>query len=109
MLSRRPCPAFPTVAAGIVALAISSTAAATPVIIPTAVSDALKGQGQGLCVANAPTMNPATDFPQQAGVFNAGINGFLEAPAQKAVRIEYVQRTVFDLSNNQDTGPKVSW
>ena len=109
MLFRRLSSAFLAVAAAAVTGALAGAAGATPIIIPSSVADALMGAGQGLCVANAVSMNPATDFPQQAGVFNAGINGFLEAPAQKAIRVEYVQRTIFDLSNNQDTGPKISW
>jgi outer membrane exchange protein TraA len=109
MLVRRLPSAFLAVAAAAVSLALAGTVSAAPVIVPTSTADALMGAGQGLCVANAISMNPSTDFPQQAGVFIAGINGFLEAPAQLAARVQYVQQSIFDLSNNQDTGPKVSW
>lgn len=114
MLVRRPAPArtgilamLPALLAGVSTALHAGTASATPVTVPTAVADALKGQGQGLCVANAVSMTPSIDFPQMAGVFNTGINAFMEA--HKADRVEYVQRTIFDLSNNQDTGPKISW
>ncbi|APR86557.1 Hypothetical protein A7982_11906 [Minicystis rosea] len=71
---------------------------AAPVQIPTAVADPIQGQGQGLCVASAVSTTPTIDFPQMAGVFNAGMNAFMEA--HKADRTEYVLRTIFDLSNN---------
>jgi outer membrane exchange protein TraA len=82
--------------------AFTEVASAATVTIPTAVADALKGQGQGLCVATAVSMTPSLDFPQMAGVFNAGMNAFIEA--HKADRKEYVQRTIFDLSNNYKVG-----
>ena len=40
-------------AAGAILLALSSSARAAPVTIPTATASALQGMGQGLCVANA--------------------------------------------------------
>jgi outer membrane exchange protein TraA len=117
MLLRRLCPALAyrlrlaqIALAGAFALAAaltSGSASAAPVIIPTSTADALQGAGQGLCVVNAITMQPAIDFPQMAGVFNSGINAFIDA--NKANWNQYVQRTIFDLSNNQDTGPKISW
>jgi outer membrane exchange protein TraA len=89
-------------------LAWAPPASASPVVIPTSVADALQGKGQGLCVVNAVSTTPATDFPQQAGLFNDGINQFLlqTKPSWK----QYVQRTIFDLSNNLDPpGVKLSW
>jgi outer membrane exchange protein TraA len=84
------------------AASLPATAGAAPVMIPTPVADALMGQGQGLCSATAISMSPAQDFPQQSGVFNAGLNAFMEA--HKLDRVEYVQRTIFDLSNNYVVG-----
>jgi outer membrane exchange protein TraA len=108
MLLRRPAPALTSLFASLAIAALASTASAAPVTIPTATANALQGQGQGLCVASAISTAPAIDFPQMAGVFNSGINNFLET--NKANRVEYVQQTIFDLSNNQDTGAvKVSW
>lgn len=95
MLSPRPAFAL----AALLAIVAGARAAdAAPVEIPTSVADPIQGQGQGLCVANAVSMQPSIDFPQMAGVFNAGMNAFMEA--HKADRVEYVQRTIFDLSNN---------
>lgn len=85
-----------------VSVGISLTGArdalAAPVEIPSSVADPIEGDGQGLCVANAVSTQPTIDFPQMAGVFNSGMNAFMEA--HKADRVEYTQRTVFDLSNN---------
>ena len=91
----------------LVVIALARPASAAPVVVPTPVANALEGKGQGLCVVNAVSMSPATDFPQTAGLFNDGINTFLLT--NKASWVQFVQRTIFDLSNNQDTGPKVSW
>jgi outer membrane exchange protein TraA len=80
------------------------------VTVPTATAAALQGQGQGLCVINVISTNPALDFPNgpaAQGIFNNGINAFLDT--NKPNWNQYVQRTIFDLSNNQDTGPKISW
>jgi outer membrane exchange protein TraA len=108
MLVQRTCTALAL--AGALALA-AGRAGATPVVIPTATADALQGQGQGLCVANAISTNPAGDFPNGPGskaVFIAGINAFMEA--NKANWKEYVERTIFDLSNNQGGGlNNISW
>jgi outer membrane exchange protein TraA len=79
-------------------LTLPQAARAAPVEIPTAVADAPAGQGQGLCVATAVSTNPTNDFPQQVGTYNAGLNAFIEV--HKADRVEFVQRTIFDLSNN---------
>ncbi len=106
-LVRRPPLALPSLLSALALSALTGPAAAAPVTVPSAVANSLQGSGQGLCVASAVSMTPATDFPQQADVYNSGINGFMEA--HKAERVTYVQRTIFDLSNNQDTGPKISW
>jgi outer membrane exchange protein TraA len=104
MLQRRSAPNFPAVtafaavAALLGSLGVGGPAHAAPVVIPTSVADPVQGQGQGLCVANAISTSPTTDFPQMPGVFNAGLNSFIEA--HKADRVEYVLGTVFDLSNN---------
>ncbi len=94
---------------------LASTAAAGPVTIPTSTADALQGAGQGLCVANAVSMNPLADFPpataadsQNVSGFITGLNAFMEV--NLATRVQYVQQTIFDLSNNQDTGAvKISY
>lgn len=89
-------------------LTLSRAAAAAPVEIPTAVAEAPAGQGQGLCVANAVSATPSLDFGAlQQGTYNAGVNAFIEA--HKADRLEYVLRTIFDLSNNNSTGLKLSY
>jgi hypothetical protein len=62
-------------------LALEGASAASPITIPTATANPIQAAGQGLCVANAISTSPASDFPQGAGVFNAGINTFLEIPA----------------------------
>ncbi|MFT3764608.1 MAG: outer membrane exchange protein TraA family protein [Minicystis sp.] len=99
MLLRSPALALTAlVASTLVGVTLPGAALAAPVEIPTSVADPAQGQGQGLCVANAVSMQPTIDFPQQAGVFNAGMNAFFEA--HKADRTEYTLRTIFDLSNN---------
>jgi len=114
MLLQRPARAFTrriaASAALVGSLASASPAAAAPVIIPTATADALAGQGQGLCVASAISTQPAVDFSQTAGLYNDSVNTFLLTHQTDPTYQQYVQRTVFDLSNNQDTGAvKLSW
>ena len=105
--TRPPVVKAALLALGLATACIAGEAQAGPVMLTMPVSSVLNGQGQGLCVINAVSMSPATDFPQGAGVFNSGINTFLQG--QKANWVQYVQQTIFDLSNNQDTGPKISW
>ena len=83
-------------------------ALAAPVTIPSAVADAIAGQGQGLCVASAVSTTPNLDFGAlAAGTYNAGMNAFMEA--HKADRTERVLRSIFDLSNNNSSGLKLSY
>jgi outer membrane exchange protein TraA len=105
MLMRRIGLALAALVAALPAVLGSSprVAEAAPVVIPTAVSDALAGKGQGLCVASAISTTPSIDFPQMAGVFNTGVNAFLQA--NQASWVQYVQQTVFDLSNNNISSP----
>lgn len=129
MLHRRPSPARSIVTRWARALTVAATLGAssfvardaaaadhcslpTAVTIPTATADALAGQGQGLCVASAISMNAASDFPAAGDTggedtFRNAVTTFIDA--NKANWNQYVQRTIFDLSNNQDTGPKISW
>lgn len=102
MASRRLVPALTAAITALAITAMTGSAPAAPVTVPSAVAQAIQGQGQGLCVANAQSMQPSVDFPQMAGVYNSGMNAFMEA--HKADRVEYVQRTVFDLSNNVTFG-----
>lgn len=102
MAFRRTVLALAAVIGAAVVVAAPGAAHAAPVTIPTAVAEAIQGQGQGLCVANAESTQPSIDFPQMAGVFNSGMNAFMEA--HKADRVEFVQRTIFDLSNNVTFG-----
>src|SRR5262245_59152954 len=103
MLARRKNLAVSGILAAAATIAAApSVAQAAPVIIPTSVADALAGSGQGLCIATAISTTPGIDFPQMAGVYNTGMNAFIEA--HKADRLEYVVRTAFDLSNNYVAG-----
>jgi outer membrane exchange protein TraA len=72
---------------------ISGDPVAPPLAIP----------GTGLCVASAISVNPTIDFPQSTTIYNQQVNVFLEA--HSGDRITSVMRSVFDLSNNDVTGP----
>src|SRR5690242_3092769 len=74
-------------------------AAPTPVTIPEGVSPPLDTKGQGLCIASAVSMQPTLDFGfLNAGNYNGNLNTYMEAHAKD--RVESVQHTVTDLSNN---------
>jgi outer membrane exchange protein TraA len=92
---------------------LAAASAGAQVTIPTSTADVLQGQGQCLCVANAVSTQPDVDFPngmKSKGIFNAGVNAFMEMNRGTANWKEYVQRTIFDLSNMQDTPPNlISW
>ncbi|HRI69891.1 MAG TPA: outer membrane exchange protein TraA family protein [Polyangium sp.] len=86
----------------IAALALTAgSAAAAPVSIPEGVSDALPGQGTGLCSRTALSSAPNTDFvlSDPAG-YNAHVNTYLNMKNDN----ESVIRTLFDLSNNNTAG-----
>jgi outer membrane exchange protein TraA len=85
----------------------AGVASAAPVTIPEGVSDALPGQGTGLCGASAISMNPSVEFGVPAGAYTGAINAFIEF--HKADRVEKVVRTIFDLSNNNSAGLKLSY
>lgn len=95
--------------ASVVALALTSRVAmAAPVVIPEGVSDALPGQGTGLCMASAVSMSPSADFGLlNPAAYVGSVNAFMEA--HKASRVESVIRTLLDLSNNNSAGLKQSY
>src|SRR6185369_16526394 len=107
MLYQRSALAF--VAASALVTSVATVAHADAVIIPTAVADVLKGQGTGICIAQAISQAPKVfDLIsiQQESAFNGVMNDFMEAHAKD--RKESVLRTLFDLSNNNITGTKAS-
>jgi outer membrane exchange protein TraA len=90
------------------ALALPTTALAAPVSVTgNPVAATPSAPGSGLCVASSVSTSPATDFPQTAAAFDTGMNAFIDGNA--ANRTAGVLTTLFDLSNDQDTGPKISW
>ncbi|MDC3981498.1 hypothetical protein KEG57_13375 [Polyangium jinanense] len=93
----------------LVCLALAPAAAhAEPVTVPEGVADAIVGEGTGLCAASAIATNPTVDFgllsPEN---FTGAVDTFIDAHA--ADRVEYVIRSLFDLSNNNASGLQVSY
>jgi outer membrane exchange protein TraA len=91
-------------------LCLSGVALAAPstvVVSGDPVAPSYTTPGQGLCSAASVSTSPATDFPQQAGTFNTGINAFMESNA--ANRTTATLRYVTDLSNNNTAGQRLSF
>jgi outer membrane exchange protein TraA len=87
---------------------LPSPVQADPVVIPMNVGDALKGQGTGLCIAQAISQSPQADFGNlNVGNYNGSLNTFMEAHAKD--RVESVIRTLLDLSNNNSSGLQASF
>jgi len=83
-------------------------AAPNPVVVPDPVAPPIDGDGTGLCVASAISTAPTNDFGLfNPGNYNGNINSFIEG--HKADRVEYVIRTLLDLSNNNSSGLKLSY
>lgn len=113
MLNQRFAIAF--LAVSTLVTSIATVAQADPVIIPLAVGEPLKGQGTGLCIAQAISQAPKTiddSSVQQKSSYNGELNAFMEAhlnlPDNKNDHTQTVLRTLFDLSNNNITGNKAS-
>lgn len=87
---------------------LPGVAKADPVVIPTAIADVLKGQGTGLCIAQAVSTTPQQDFGNlNQSNYNGSLNTFMEAHAKD--RTESVLRTLLDLSNNNSSGLQSSF
>ena len=86
---------------------LAAAGASAQVTLSNPVESPLAIPGQGLCVASAASMSPSTDFGLTIPTYNAGINAFMEN--QKASWTTYVQRTIFDLSNNDASTNKASY
>lgn len=100
--------ALASVVASTLVSSVASDARADPVIIPTAVAEVLEGQGTGLCIAQAISQSPASDFGNlNVGNYNGSLNTFIEA--HKGDRVESVIRTLLDLSNNNSSGLQSSF
>ena len=100
---------FRTTLLALTGLAASAVASPTPVTIigvPAAPPASASQPGQGLCSTTKISASPGTDFPQSASEFNSGINAFIDAPGASTT---YVQRTIFDLSNNNSSGMALSY
>ncbi len=86
---------------------LAAAGASAQVIISNPVEDPLALPGQGLCVASAVSMTPSIDFNLTAATYNQGVNQFMAA--NKAIWSQYVQQTIFDLSNNDASTNKASY
>lgn len=86
---------------------LPATTYAAPVAIPEPVAPPLEDDGTGLCMASAVSRSPATDFGSlNQGNYNGSINTFIEA--HRDDRVQYVVRTLLDLSNNNSGGARSS-
>jgi outer membrane exchange protein TraA len=68
--------------------------------------------GSGLCSASRISTDPSADFQTSTSAFIAGLNSFMEnAPnaSNPNARVTSVLRTLFDLSNNNQSGQKLSY
>src|SRR5687768_16819516 len=93
--------------AGVLLALFPAPAGAAPVTINGPVLEPLNDKGTGLCAATAISMQPASDFGfLTEATYDGGMNAFIEA--HKADRVESVLRTLLDLSNNNEGGPKQS-
>ena len=86
---------------------LPAAALAAPANISEPIVPPLEVQGTGLCVATAATLSPGNDFALMTNeaTFNGLVNAFMED--HKADRVEYVIRTLLDLSNNYAPNPGV--
>ncbi|WP_395811134.1 outer membrane exchange protein TraA [Archangium minus] len=98
----------------LVGLALTARAEQLPTVVITGapVAPSPAQPGTGLCVASRVSMDPGGDFPQSNSGFSGGLNSFLETPPDSAnpnARVTSVLRTLFDLSNNNTSGLKLSY
>ncbi|PTL83502.1 hypothetical protein DAT35_13860 [Vitiosangium sp. GDMCC 1.1324] len=98
----------------LVGLATSADAEQLPTVVINGdpVAPAPAQPGTGLCVASRVSTDPGTDFSQSSSFFSGGVNSFLETPPNTAnpnSRVTSVLRTLFDLSNNNTSGLKLSY
>nr|QAT78134.1 TraA [Cystobacter velatus] len=96
----------------LVAVGFEAHAAQLPPVVisggPIAPSPAQPGTG--LCTASRVSQNPNSEFFPSGSGFN--VNTFLDSPPDSAnpnARVTSVLRTLFDLSNNNDSGLKLSY
>lgn len=83
---------------------------AAPVTVSVPVTEPLDGDGTGLCSASAVSTSVQNDFGfLTVGNYNGNINTFMDTEPHKSDRIESVIRTLLDLSNNNDTGLRLSY
>ncbi|WP_437338732.1 outer membrane exchange protein TraA family protein [Sorangium sp. So ce394] len=89
---------------------LPASAYAVPVKLYTPYMDPLEIEGTGLCSASAISTDPLRDFGLlTAETYNSGVNAFMEEhKTYEEGRFEKVVRTVFDLSNNNNTGLQLS-
>lgn len=88
-------------------LPAAAGAAGNPVTIPEPIVPPLESQGTGLCAAIAMSTQPAADFGNLSdATYNGAMNAFIED--HKVDRVEYVIRTLLDLSNNVTLGGEAS-
>jgi outer membrane exchange protein TraA len=87
---------------------LPASARAAPVTLQEPVFTPLEIDGTGLCAASAQSTSVSNDFGfLNVGNYSGNLNTFMEA--HKVDRVEAVIRTLLDLSNNNDTGLRLSY